>query len=91
MTYSLQYIADEMNMSLKTIRRFVASKELKTTKVNNTYTVSEEDFKEFKKYIENGGDKKRRESVAEGFLDFGENENNGHNSHRPNWTDISAY
>ena len=91
MTYSLQYIADEMNMSLKTIRRFVASKELKTTKVNNTYTVSEEDFKEFKKYIENGGDKKRRESVAEGFLDFGDNENNGHNSHRPNWTDISAY
>ena len=65
MTYSLQYIADEMNMSLKTIRRFVASKELKTTKVNNTYTVSEEDFKEFKKYIENGGDKKHRDSVAE--------------------------
>lgn len=91
MTYSLQYIADEMNMSLKTIRRFVASKELKTTKVNNTYTVSEEDFKEFKKYIENGGDKKHRDSVAEGFLDFGDNEDNKQDNHKPHWTDISAY
>lgn len=91
MTYSLQYIADEMNMSLKTIRRFVASKELKTTKVNNTYTVSEEDFKEFKKYIENGGDKKHRDSVAEGFLDFGDNEDNEQGNHKPHWTDISAY
>ena len=64
MIYSLQNVADEMKMSLKTVRRFVASQELKTTKVNNTYTVTEEDFNEFKKYIENGGDKKRRDSVA---------------------------
>ena len=51
MIYSLQNVADEMKMSLKTVRRFVASQELKTTKVNNTYTVTEEDFNEFKKYI----------------------------------------
>lgn len=34
MKYSLQNIADEMGMSLKTIRRFVASNELRTTRVN---------------------------------------------------------
>ena len=91
MIYSLQNVADEMKMSLKTVRRFVASQELKTTKVNNTYTVTEEDFNEFKKYIENGGDKKRRASVAEGFLDFDDSETINKESHKPNWTDISAY
>ena len=91
MIYSLQNVADEMKMSLKTVRRFVASQELKTTKVNNTYTVTEEDFNEFKKYIENGGDKKRRASVAEGFLDFDDSETINKENHKPNWTDISAY
>lgn len=91
MIYSLQNVADEMKMSLKTVRRFVASQELKTTKVNNTYTVSEEDFNEFKKYIENGGDKKRRDSAAEGFLDFDDSETINNESHKPNWTDISAF
>lgn len=86
MTYSLQAIANEMGMSLKTVRRFVASKELKTTRVNNTYSVSEEDFKSFKEYIENGGDKQRLDSVAEGFLNFDESIAN---NHKPIWVDIS--
>lgn len=58
MKYSLQNIADEMGMSLKTIRRFVASNELRTTKVNNTYSVSEEDFEAFKAYIKQGKTKR---------------------------------
>ena len=75
-----------MGMSLKTVRRFVASKELKTTRVNNTYSVSEEDFEAFKEYIKNGEDKKRLDSVAEGFLNF---DDGAANDHKPIWTDIS--
>lgn len=91
MTYNLQTVADKMGMSLKTIRRFVASKELKTNKVNNSYVVSEEDFAEFEEYIKNGGDKKRRDSVAEKFNDLGENATPEPDSHKPIWTDISKY
>lgn len=86
MTYSLQDIANEMGMSLKTVRRFVASKELKAIRVNNTYAVCEEDFNSFKEYIKSGGDKQRIHSVAEGFLQFNEPIAN---DHKPIWTDIS--
>lgn len=37
-----------MGMTLKIVRRYVASGELKTTKNNNTYSISEEDFNAFK-------------------------------------------
>ena len=57
-TYSINEIAKLMNITLKVVRRYVASGELKTTKVNNTYSISQEDFDEFKKYIEDGGDEK---------------------------------
>lgn len=91
MTYSLQNIADEMGMSLKTIRRFVASGELKTTKTNNTYSVSSEDFAYFKEYIKSGEDKKRRDCVAEGFLNFTNDDSIEADNHKPIWTDISAF
>ena len=79
-------------MSLKTVRRFVASKELKTTKLNNTYVVSEEDFLSFKAYIDSGEYKKRLDVVAEGFLDLGEEgDSQDVSSHKPVWTDISEY
>lgn len=89
MKYSLQNIADEMEMSLKTIRRFVASNELRTTKVNNTYSVSEEDFEAFKAYIKQGEDKKRFDSMAEGFLAPGDDCTYEKVSHKPNWVDIT--
>lgn len=91
MTYSLQTIADEMGMSLKVIRRFVASNELKTTKVNNSYIVSDEDFKAFREYVKNGGDKKRQASAAEGFLNFDGKTLEKTLNAKPNWVDISQY
>ena len=67
MSYNIQEIADMMGMTLKLVRRFVASGELKTTKKNNTYSISEEDFEAFKKYINEGGHLEHAQSVAEGF------------------------
>lgn len=52
-----------MGMTLKIVRRYVASGELKTTKNNNTYSISEEDFNAFKKYIKEGGDAKRAQKL----------------------------
>lgn len=46
--YSINEIAKLMKMTLKVVRRYVASGELKTTKTNNTYSISEEAFNEFK-------------------------------------------
>lgn len=67
MSYNIQEIADMMGMTLKLVRRFVASGELKTTKKNNTYSISEEDFEAFKKYINEGGHLEHAQSVADGF------------------------
>lgn len=47
-TYSINEIAKTMKKTLKVVRRYVASGELKTSKNNNTYSISEEDFKAFK-------------------------------------------
>ena len=66
-SYSIKEIAQLMNMTLKVVRRYVASGELKTTKNNNTYNNSEVDFANFKKYIEEGGDIKRTQEVADSF------------------------
>ena len=90
MKYTLQDIADEMGMSLKTIRRFVASGELKTTKANNTYSVSEEDLESFREYIKRGEDKRRAENITDSFLSCGDDAAYDKTSHKPIWTDISA-
>lgn len=67
MEYNIQDVATVMNMSLKAVRRFVASGELKTTKKNNTYVISEDGLQSFKKYIAEGLHLKRERSVAESF------------------------
>ena len=65
--YSINEVAKMMGMTLKIVRRYVASGELKTTKNNNTYSISEEDFNAFKKYIKEGGDAKRAQEIADSF------------------------
>lgn len=65
--YNIEDISRMMGMTLKVVRRFVASGELKTTKKSNTYSISEEDFEAFKKYIEEGGHLEHAQSVANGF------------------------
>jgi len=99
--YSINEIAKLMNMTLKVVRRYVASGELKTTKINNTYSISEDNFAEFKKYIQEGGDAKHAQEVADSFkpleqTDATENSNNNVNISDSikkvdsvNWVDIS--
>lgn len=100
--YSINEIAKLMNMTLKVVRRYVASGELKTTKVNNTYSISQENFEEFKKYIEEGGDEKHAQKVADSFkptaqLEIFKDEDAdkattvGRRGDRVNWANISQY
>ena len=65
--FCIQDVADKMGMTLKVVRRFVASGELKTTKKNNTYSISKEAFDAFVKYINEGGHLEHAQSVADGF------------------------
>ena len=65
--YSIQQVSELMGMTLKAIRRFVASGELKTTKKNNTYSISEEDLEAFKNYIGAGEHQKHAQEVADSF------------------------
>lgn len=67
MEYSIQEVAQLLGMTQKAIRRFVASGELKTTKTNNTYSISQEDFEAFKTYIESDGHRKHALAVADSF------------------------
>ncbi|MCH5311590.1 MAG: DNA cytosine methyltransferase [Prevotella sp.] len=66
-TYNISEVAEIMGMTLKVVRRFVASEELKTTKKNNTYTISQEDLNIFKRYIEDGKHQKHAQEVADSF------------------------
>ena len=65
--YTINEVAKMMGMTLKVVRRYVASGELKTTKNNNAYSISEEDFVSFRKYIEEGGAVKHKQEVADSF------------------------
>ena len=47
-TYNIAEVAEMMGMTVKAIRRFIASGELKSSKSNNTYTIAEKDLKAFK-------------------------------------------
>ena len=67
MNYNITEVAKMMGMTLKVVRRFVASGELKTTKKNNCYSITPEDFEEFKKYIEEGKHNERLQEVADSF------------------------
>lgn len=102
-SYSIKEIAKMMGMTLKVVRRYVASGELKTTKNNNTYSISEEDFAAFKKYIVDGGDTKHAKEVADSFkpnsqLEMFNDEESGTSESidsktgdRVNWVDINQY
>ena len=63
-TYTINEVATIMGMTLKAIRRFVASGELKAFKKNNAYSISEENLEHFKKYIDKGEHKKYATKVA---------------------------
>lgn len=67
-SYNINQVAGIMGMTLKVVRRFVASGELKATKKNNCYLVSEEDLASFKKYIDEGEHKKRAQEIADSFM-----------------------
>ncbi len=101
-TYSISQIAKLMGMTLKVVRRFVASGELATTKVNNCYSVSQENFDKFKKYIENGEHRKHAQEVADSFkpssqadlfagTEFENLDYNSKSGDRVNWADINQY
>lgn len=53
-TYNINEVATAMGMSLKAVRRFVASGELKTSKRNNTYSITEQALDDFKRYLRGG-------------------------------------
>lgn len=86
--YSIADVANELGLTLKIVRRFVASGELITTKKNNTYFVAESDLELFKKYYEEDGHKKRQQEVAHKFQ-----QGDAVVEHRGvvNWADISNY
>ena len=50
--YSIKQVAELLDVSQKIIRRYVASGELKSTKQNTSYKISEEDFLDFKNRVE---------------------------------------
>ena len=93
-TYSISQVAQMTGMTLKVVRRFVASGELKTTKINNCYAVSKEDFDSFKEYIDNGAHEKRVQEVADSFKQSSpaassdDTENGGSSV---NWADIQRF
>ena len=51
--YSINEVAKMMGMTLKIVRRYVASGELKTTKNNNTYSIRRR-FQRFQKVYQGG-------------------------------------
>lgn len=92
-TYSISQIAEMTGMTLKAVRRFVASGELKTTKANNSYSVSKEDFELFKNYIHEGAHQKRAQEAADSFKPLAEEESSDNQNIKSsvNWADIHNY
>lgn len=50
-TYSINEVAEILNLSVKAVRRLVASGKIATTKANNTYRIEKEYFEENKDAI----------------------------------------
>ena len=50
-TYSIQEVADILETSQKNVRRYIASRELKANKQNNSYRISESDLERFKQQL----------------------------------------
>jgi len=99
-SYSIDEVANLMNMTTKAIRRYVASGELKTSKNNNAYSISKKDFLSFKKYIQKGGDTERAKKIKASFEPVGQldlfsntssisSDGNESKGDKVNWIDIS--
>ncbi len=100
--YTINEVADKLGMTLKVVRRYVASGELKTSKKNNAYIITAEDFKAFEKYIAEGRDKAHAQAVADTFkpgtiqLDMFagtefEDFDYANKGDKVNWIDINKY
>lgn len=101
-TYNINEVADKLGMTLKVVRRYVASGELKTSKKNNAYIITEEDLDAFEKYIAEGSDKAHAQAVADSFkpgtiqLDLFagteyEETDSANKGDKVNWIDINKY
>lgn len=100
-SYRITEAADIMGMTLKTVRRYVASGELKATRKNNTYFISDNDLEAFKKYIESGGQEQRAKDIEKSFKPtkqfnlFGEDDDaysySGRAGDIVNWADIDQF
>lgn len=102
-TYTINEVANIMGLTLKVVRRFVASGELKTTKKNNCYSVSEDDLESFKKYIGDGKHVEHAQEVADSFkptnpqidmfegTEFAVSRKTSNHGDIVNWADINAY
>ena len=100
-SYSIDDVAKMMDMSTKAIRRYVASGELKTSKNNNSYSISDKDFKAFKKYIQEGGAAKRAKKIADSFKQkdqqdlfsgaMAQDNEESSKGDKVNWVDIGKY
>ena len=100
--YSIGEVAQLMNMTIKVVRRYIASRELKTSKKNNSYCVSKEDLENFRKYIEDGEHQKHAKEVADSFMlneqgdlfegtEFAYPKNITKRADIVNWADINLY
>lgn len=96
MALSITQIAERLGMSLKAVRRHVASGELHSTKKGSTYSIEEEDFLYFQKRLNEG-----RINTAATQLDLFANDNGARRHAAPrktqkksddvNWADISGF
>jgi len=86
-TYSIDDVAVSLGMSVKLVRRYVASGELKSTKTSNgAYSISPADYDEFVAYLGNGGEKAHRHEVASKFRLSSEIKTDN-----VNWANISGF
>lgn len=83
--YTIDEVAKLMGMSLKMVRRYVASGELRTTKTNNAFRINEDALIAFRQYISEGGYEKRLEEMALAY------KNGSQSDDMVNWADITPY
>ena len=92
--YTLTEIAEMLNMSLKQVRKFVSSGELKTTKEHNHYSVTQQDFDNFKNYIESDKHNIKLQEIADVFKSYNKNTektSKQEKSEETRWIDISKF
>ena len=58
-TYSINEVAEMLNLSVKAVRKLVASGKISTTKINNTYRIEKDYFEQNKDAILKESEKNR--------------------------------